>query len=127
MTLRILLAAALIGFMNTAGAVRVIEQVERPFEITVAQLALPGAVNGTLTFRACADCNFESHRMDGTTRFLLNRHEVPFVDFVRAFNAAKGSENTAKATMANVYVDLATGRVTRVSLSTSVPPPARRR
>ena len=46
MTLRILLAAALIGFMNTAGAVRVIEQVERPFEITVAQLALPGAVNG---------------------------------------------------------------------------------
>jgi hypothetical protein len=126
MTLRILIAAALIGFMNTAGALRVIEQVERPFEATVAQLALPGAATGTLTFRPCADCTFESHRMDVTTRFLVNRHEVPYADFVRAFKAAKGSEATAQATMANVYVDLATGRVTRLSLITTSAPAPRR-
>jgi hypothetical protein len=126
MTPRILLAAALIGFMNTAGALRVIEQVERPFELSVAQLALPDTATGTLTFRPCADCTFESHRMDGTTRFLVNRHEVAYVDFARAFNAAKSRESTAQATMANVYVDRATGHVTRVSLIGAAAPAPRR-
>jgi len=121
-TLRtILLAATLFGLAHTAGAARVLEQVERAVELRLSQLTLPGGTDGTLSFRTCADCRVGSHRVSATTKYLLDGSEVPLEDFRRAIEEIRKSRAANESTIAAVFLDLATERVTRVSVRRFAP------
>jgi hypothetical protein len=113
MRIHILATLLLLGLVNTAGAERVLRDVERPFEITVGQLTLPKDTSGSLTLRACDACNFSSYRLQGTTMFMLDRRETKYADFARAVDALRGSA-AADATVVSVFIDRTTENVTRV-------------
>lgn len=121
MKLRILVAAALLGLINTAGAVRVLEQAERSAELTLSQITLPIDSNGTLSFKSCADCRTSSHRVTAVTKYLLDGREIPLEDFLQAIGEIRKSRTANEATIAAVYLDLATERVTRVSVRRAAP------
>ena len=113
---RILIAVALLGLANTAGALRVLEQVERAAELTLSQLTLPSGTDGTLSFKTCAECRTSSHRVTAVTKYLLDGREVPFEDFLVAVADIRKSRTANERSTAAVYLDIATERVTRVSV-----------
>jgi hypothetical protein len=115
MRIRILATLLLLGLVNTAGAERVLRDVERPFEITVGQLTLPKDTSGPLTLRACDSCKFNSYRLQGTTKFVLDGREIKYADFARAVDALRGSA-AADATVVSVFIDRTTENVTRVAV-----------
>jgi hypothetical protein len=115
MRIRILATLLLLGLVNTAGAERVLRDVERPFEITVGQLTLPKDTSGPLTLRACDSCKFNSYRLQGTTTFVLDGREIKYADFARAVDALRGSA-AADATVVSVFIDRTTENVTRVAV-----------
>jgi hypothetical protein len=116
MTRKALLAAALLLAFNTAGAVRVLEQVERPIELALADLTLPSADGGTISFRECGACGLSTHRLMDSTEYRVNGQTVPVVDFLRIADEIGDKPNGAEKAMAVVFLDLATGRITRIEL-----------
>lgn len=115
MRIRIVAALLLLGLVNTAGAVRVLREVERPFEITLSALTLPRDTGGSLTLRECDTCRFSSYRLQGATKFVLDSREVAYADFTRAVDALRGS-SAADATVISVFIDRTTEQVTRVTV-----------
>jgi hypothetical protein len=121
MKFRILFAVALLGLVNTAGAVRVLEQAERSAELTLNQLTLPAGSDGTLTFKMCTDCRTDRHRVTAGTKYVLDGHEVTLEDFLLATEEIRKSHVANETTTATVFLDLATELVTRVSVRRSAP------
>ena len=116
MTRNTLFAAALLLAFNTAGAVRVLEQVERPLELTLAELNLPAADGGTISFRECGTCSLSTHRLMDSTEYRVNGQTVGVVDFLRIAEEISDKPNGAEKAMAVVFLDLETDRITRIEL-----------
>ena len=110
-----LLATAFLLAVNTAGAVRVIEQVERPIELTLADLTLP-VDGGTISFRECGACGLNTHRLLDSTEYRANGQRVALADFLRIAGEIGDKPNGAKKAMAVIFLDLATARITRIEL-----------
>ena len=119
MTIRILIAAAVFSFslVNSAGAVRVLDQAERGVELSVNQLTLPTDGSGTLSFKTCAECRISTHSVTATTKYLLNGREMALADFLLVIEEIRSTRTGAETATAAVYLDLATERVTRVAVN----------
>ncbi len=115
-TLRIVLAVALLGFLNSAGALRVLEQVERPVELSPSVLTLPKDTSGTVSFKPCDTCQTSTHRLMNTTKFVLDGRELPFNDFAKAFGELRANRSASDRAVATVYMDVNTGQITRIAL-----------
>ena len=115
MRTQIFTALVLLGLFNSASAVRVLKEVERPFEIAIGQLTLPKDSGGSLTLRACDTCRFGSYRLQNTTVFVLDGRQVAYADLSQAVDALRGS-TAGDATVVSVFLDRDTERVTRVSV-----------
>jgi len=115
MNIKVLLALALLCAVQTAGAVRVIKLIERPFELSVGDLSLPSETTGTLTFKPCDGCRAEIRRLSTSTAFLLNGGPVDFATFSAVVNDLRSKPATANHPAA-VFLDIETGRVTRLSI-----------
>ncbi len=116
MTIRILALLALLGFMSSASAFRVLGQPERPFELTLSQLTLPKDTAGSLTLRACDNCGISTRRFVDGAKFVVDGREVRYADFLLVVADLKGNSRTNDTVVANVYVDIATEKVTRVAI-----------
>jgi hypothetical protein len=101
---------------DTAGAVRVIEQVENGVELTLGELDLPSAEGGSVSFSACPRCGISTHRLTDSTVFRANGQIVPFAEFLRIATEIRDKPNGADTAMAVVFLDIATGRITRIEL-----------
>lgn len=116
MTRQILTAMALLLTLGTANAVRVLEQVERAVELTLADLSLPAAGSSTISFAECPRCSISTHRLTDETTYSANGQALSLVEFLRVAaeigERPSGSERAAAA----VFLDIATGRVTRIEL-----------
>jgi hypothetical protein len=117
MMLRLLAAASLLGLLNTAGAVRVLEQVERPFELTLSQLTLPTSTTGTLSFKECADCRTMSPRVTPATTYVLNDRPVTLEELQASVAQISRTRGGPQSTTVGVFLDITTGRVTRIRLN----------
>lgn len=111
---RILAACALLTVCASANATRVLEQPERPYELSLAQLTLPSSATGGLTVKECEACAYSTHLLTSATTFYVNNQLLTYADFSRVAGEIRGSrrENALVA----VFVDIASGRVTRVKL-----------
>ena len=116
MAIRTLVAVTLLAALATANATRVIEQVERGFELSLADLTLPSVPTGGMTFRRCADCAFTTHALTSSTQFLINNQDLPFEEFIRVAKDLRADRRTSEETFAGIFVDIDSGRVTRVML-----------
>jgi len=116
MTRHILIAIAALLILGTANATRVLDQVENGFELTLADLNLPSAGGGTISFSACPRCGVNIHRLMDTTVFKVNGHEVPLLEFLRIAAEIRERPTDAAGTFAGVFLDIASGRVTRIEI-----------
>jgi hypothetical protein len=113
---RIFATLALLATLSTAHATRVLEQPERPFELTLAQLTLPSSTTGGITVKPCDECAYSTHVLTATTQFFVNGQLLPFAEFSRIAEEVRANRETSQTALAGVFVDVETGRVTRVTL-----------
>ena len=79
MTIRTVFLALLLGFCLPAAAN--FEVVSKAHEVSLADLRLPGNANGTLSFRPCATCDYETVRVTAATVYEANKRAVELEDF----------------------------------------------
>jgi hypothetical protein len=115
-THRIFATFALLAVLGTAHANRVLDQPERSFELSLSQLTLPSSANGGLTVKACADCAYATHVLTAGTVYFVNNQRVAFEDFSRIAGVVRANRSSLDTAVAGVFIDIETGRVTRVAL-----------
>jgi hypothetical protein len=115
MTRKIIIALALLLAVDTASAVRVIELVERAVELTLDELTLPSGSGSTISFSECASCGISTHRLTDQTVYQANRQTLPLAEFLAVAEEIRNAPNASIA-VATVYLDIATGRVTRIEV-----------
>ena len=117
MTRQILATLALLLTLDTAWAVRVIEQVERAVELSLGELTLPSSAGGsTITFSECATCGISTHRLTDSTVYQANRQTLPLGEFLSVVAEIRERPNGNQTAFAGVFLDIATGRVTRIEV-----------
>ncbi|MEX2123912.1 MAG: hypothetical protein WD795_08460 [Woeseia sp.] len=65
-------------------AAAVFEVVSKAHEVSLVDLRLPGSTSGTLTFKPCSECNFETIRVTASTRYEANNRSLTLEDFRNA-------------------------------------------
>ena len=115
MTRQILATLVLLLALDTAGAVRVIEQVERPVELTLAEITF-AAGGRTISFSECARCGVSTHRLLDSTVYELNDRALPLAELLRVVDEIRERRDGADTAIAVVFLDIASGRVTRVEV-----------
>ena len=113
---KLLDATSLLLLIDSAAALRVIEQVERAVELTLGELSLPSAEGGTVSFSECPTCGVSTHRLTASTVFQANRQTVPFVEFMRIAELIADKPDGKTNAVAVVFLDIETGRITRIEI-----------
>jgi hypothetical protein len=79
MTIRALLAAALVCLSMQAGAdFRVVSEAH---EVSLTDLRLPGNANGTLSFKSCETCSYQTVRVTAATQYEANNSRLDLEAF----------------------------------------------
>jgi hypothetical protein len=71
---RIVLIALVLGSSLPAAAG--FELVSKAHEVSLADLRLPTSTSGTLTFKPCRQCDYQTLRVTAMTRYEANRRSV---------------------------------------------------
>ncbi len=79
MQIRKLLVLVLLGLSFAAAAD--FRTITEAYEVALSDLRLPGSENGTLTFRPCSDCEAQTLRVTGKTRYLINDRDFALAEF----------------------------------------------
>ena len=86
--------------------------------LILASVTLPTATGGTVSYKTCADCAYRTHRTMDSTTYEANGRSLPLPDFLRVveeiYERAGAAENDA---VVAVFLDIASERVTRVTLN----------
>lgn len=94
MHIRKLLALVLLGLSLSAAAE--FTTITAAYEVSVSDLRLPGSATGTLTFKQCADCEAQTLRVTGSTRYVLNDRDLELAEFkAQLGNVRKRNDETA--------------------------------
>jgi hypothetical protein len=112
---RLLIAIVLLLSAATAAA-RTLELIERAAELALDQVTFPTAVGGTVNFRDCVDCAISTHRTTDATVFVANGRTLSLADFLDVAAQIRAQAGKEKSTVVTVFLDIASGRVTRVTL-----------
>ncbi len=79
MHIRKSLVLVLLGLSLAAAAD--FRTITEAYEVYLSDLRLPGSENGTLTFKQCFDCDAQTLRVTGTTRYLINDRDFALAEF----------------------------------------------
>jgi hypothetical protein len=113
---RILATFALFAMFGSAHAARVLEQPEQGYELSLEQLTLPSSAAGGVTMKRCDDCPYSTHISTSATQFYVNGRILPFDEFKRIADELRADRRAMETTVAGLFIDVETGRVTRVTL-----------
>ena len=76
---RKLLVLFLVGLSLSAAAD--FRTITEAYEVALSELRLPSSEYGTLTFRQCSDCEPQTLRVTGKTRYLINSRDFALTEF----------------------------------------------
>ena len=93
---RRLLILVLLGLSLSAAAD--LTTITAAYEVAVSDLRLPVSENGTLTFKQCPDCEAQTLRVSGRTRYLLDDRYVALAEFKNQLRRVR-NRNTVAATV----------------------------
>ena len=113
---KIFATVALIAMFGTAQAQRVIDQPEEGYELMLDQLTLPATASGGVTMKRCEACAYSTHVLTNATEYYVNRQLVPFAEFKRVADELHADRNAIKTTFVGLFVEVGTGRATRLTL-----------
>ena len=103
--------------IQSASAVRVLELLERSYELLLSDASLPRSAGGSVTFKACAECETESIVVTASTRYFLGDQTVSLAEF-RQHAQALAQQGAEERTLLMVHYDIDTRRATRLRMTT---------
>ena len=110
MKLKLFIIAMCLGLALPATADFVTAQ--QAYEVALSEIRLPRSENGTIAYKECSTCNFQTKRVDPDTRWLINGRAVPLQKFREAVNRVTDRNNEA----VSILHHLERNRVTAVSV-----------
>lgn len=110
MKLKLIITSLVLGLALPAAADFV--TIERAYEVALSDMRLPRSVNGTIAYKQCGTCAYETKQIDATTRWVVNGQEVPLKKFLEAVNGVAEPQKEA----VTVLHHLERNRVTAVSV-----------
>ena len=116
-TRQLLLATLLLASFQGAFGFKVLEQTERAVELTLGDLNLPSSTTGTVSFKACASCAIDTHRVTEATVYQVNFQTLTLAEFLRVANEFRSRPGGRENTVGAVFLDVKTGRVTRILIN----------
>ena len=107
-----------LGFwaLSAAADLRVLEQVEQPYELDLPSVSMPGNPAGTVSFKTCDTCRLEFHSVYSGTKYFVNGRELAFKDFLPAVEKVRSSATPDSLPLVGVFVDIKSQRVTRITV-----------
>ena len=81
MKTNLLIAAALFSLALPAAAQDVVAEA---YEVALSNLRLPQSEAGTIAFKQCDDCSYQTERVTALTRYVVNGRTVSLDDFSKA-------------------------------------------
>jgi hypothetical protein len=114
--LSIALLACSLAAGGNAFATRILDQVEKSYELALADIILPGNSAGTVIFKPCETCDTTSLQVDGNTRYFVDGTEYSFDDFIRIASDMKKDTRESLRIAATVHYWIKNSRVSRLRL-----------
>ena len=108
---RKLLILVLLGLSFSAAAD--LTTITAAYEVAVSDLRLPVSENGTLTFKQCPDCEAQTLRVTGRTRYLLDDRNVELAEFKNQLRRVRNRKTVA----ATVMHHLESNTITAISVN----------
>jgi hypothetical protein len=112
MKTRAWIIAALQAFLLASPVAADFRTVELAHEVRLTDVRLPASESGTVGFKTCDDCEFQTERVTVETRWSLNGRIVPLDDF----RAALARVTDRGDVYVTVLQHLEDDRVTEVSV-----------
>lgn len=111
MKIKILMTALVLTLAMPAAAQ--FTTVQLAHEVALSELRLPSHVSGTIAFKGCSECPYQTERVSERTRYIVNGRNVPLAKFRSAVSRIrKRSEQYV-----TVLQHLEDNVVTQVSIS----------
>lgn len=86
--------------------------VQQAYEVALSDVRLPRSESGTIAYKTCATCAYETRQIDASTRWLVDGRAVPLKEFREAVQRVTEPDKEA----VTVLHHLETNRVTQVSV-----------
>jgi len=90
MKYRILLTALVLSLALPAAAQ--FTTVKLAHEVALSTVRLPQSASGTIAFKPCGDCDFQTTRVTGETQYLVNERALTLVKFRQAVARLENSD-----------------------------------
>jgi hypothetical protein len=110
--------AALALFCSSAQAVRVLEILERSYELGLADVTLPQSANGQIGFKSCDTCARQYMPVSASTRYFLQGQPVTLTQLGQEANHIRNNAGAADRTMVVLHYDPETEVATRIRVDT---------
>lgn len=103
-----------LGFwaLTAAADLRVLEQPEQPYELSLLAVNMPDSPVGRVSFKPCFTCTTQFRSVFGGTRYFVNGRELAFKDFSPA--VARVRTTRGAPPIVGIYVDVQSQRVNRI-------------
>ncbi len=113
MRIALSIVAGCLLFGTASADRRIVEQLERSYELLLGDVTLPGGEAGTVIFTPCETCARETLRVNGDTRYLLNGVDLSLADLKLRVDGIRGNGGAAN-TGVYIHYDIKTTQVNRV-------------
>ncbi len=104
---RTVLAILLLGLALPAAADFTV--VTEAYEVALSDLRLPGATNGTLTFRECRKCDYRTVRVTAATHYAVNNEALTLEGFRKAVADVRNPSDVTVTVEHHLESDTITG------------------
>jgi hypothetical protein len=82
MKLRLFIAALTLGLALPVAADFV--TIQQAYEVALSDVRLPRSASGTIAYKTCATCSYQTKQIDASTRWLVDGKAVPLKKFREA-------------------------------------------
>ncbi len=110
MKFKVLIAAIILGVALPAMAQ--FRTVSKAHEVRLSDLRLPQNDGGTVAYKPCDECPYETKRTSSDAQWILDGNSLPLDKFKRSLMSITDRRNTAVTVLHHLESD----RVTRVSV-----------
>ena len=110
MKFKVLIAAIILGLaLPVAAEFRTIAEA---YEVSLSDLRLPQNTGGTIAYKPCETCPYQTKRVSSDTEWVLDGKSLPLEKFRRSLTAIADRQNTPVTVLHHLESD----RITRVSV-----------
>jgi len=110
----LILIAALLAVPQVSFALRVLEQIERSYELSLDAVSVPRGATSAVIFRTCDTCSSQSLAVTASTKYFVDERELTHAEMLSAVDAIRLQPGGNDGTLVGLFYDIDTNVVTRI-------------